>query len=127
MLFKKEKKVIKLLNHYLEEVGKCLDIAQETIQHYINGEIDKAKSLAKKTRLTESGVDDIRHQIRDQLYSGAYMPLLREDIYRLVESIDKVANAGEAACDFFSQSTAPHPQRDARRLVSHHPKVTVHF
>ena len=29
------------------------------------------------------------------------MPLLREDIYKLIESIDKVANAGEACCDFF--------------------------
>jgi hypothetical protein len=29
------------------------------------------------------------------------LPLLREDIYKLVESIDKVANAGEASCDFF--------------------------
>ena len=27
--------------------------------------------------------------------------MLREDIYKLVESIDKVANAGEACCDFF--------------------------
>jgi predicted phosphate transport protein (TIGR00153 family) len=27
--------------------------------------------------------------------------LLREDIYKLIESIDKVANAGEACCDFF--------------------------
>ena len=101
MLFKKEKKVIRLINRYLKEVGKCLDIAQEAIRHYINGEIDKAKPLAKQTRLAESGVDDLRHEIRDQLYSGAYMPLLREDIYRLVESIDKVANASEAACDFF--------------------------
>lgn len=31
----------------------------------------------------------------------AYLPVLREDIYRLVESIDKVANAAEASCDFF--------------------------
>jgi predicted phosphate transport protein (TIGR00153 family) len=29
------------------------------------------------------------------------LPLLREDIYKLIESIDKVANAGEACCDFF--------------------------
>ena len=29
------------------------------------------------------------------------MPLLREDIYKLVESIDKVGNAAEACSDFF--------------------------
>jgi predicted phosphate transport protein (TIGR00153 family) len=29
------------------------------------------------------------------------MPLLREDIYKLVECIDTVANAAEKCCDFF--------------------------
>ena len=29
------------------------------------------------------------------------MPLLREDIYKVVESLDKVANFAEECCDFF--------------------------
>ena len=29
------------------------------------------------------------------------MPLLREDIYKLVESLDRVANAAEKCCDTF--------------------------
>ena len=49
----------------------------------------------------ESNADLVRYDLRDKLYSGAYLPLLQEDIYKLIESIDKVANAGEACCDFF--------------------------
>jgi len=57
--------------------------------------------LARKVRSEESEADIVRYKIRDKLYSGVYLPLLREDIYKLIESIDKVANAGEACCDFF--------------------------
>ncbi|MBW1824999.1 MAG: DUF47 family protein [Deltaproteobacteria bacterium] len=63
--------------------------------------IDEAKSLARETDRLETQADLIRHEIRDKLYSGAYLPVLREDIYKLVESLDKVANAGESCCDFF--------------------------
>jgi predicted phosphate transport protein (TIGR00153 family) len=49
----------------------------------------------------ETEADVIRLQIRDKLYYGAYMPLLREDIYKLVESLDTVANAAEKCCDIF--------------------------
>ena len=61
----------------------------------------QAKIHARASRDLESEADLVRHDIRDKLYSGAYLPLLREDIYKLIESIDKVANASEASCDFF--------------------------
>ena len=35
------------------------------------------------------------------MYSGAYLPLLREDILHLIEHLDKIADAAEACCDFF--------------------------
>ena len=101
MIFKKEKEVIELIIKYIEEAEQCLLTAENAIQLYINDDIKNAKLLARKTRALESDADLIRYDIRDKLYSGAYLPVLREDIYKLVESIDKVANAGEACCDFF--------------------------
>jgi predicted phosphate transport protein (TIGR00153 family) len=35
------------------------------------------------------------------MYSGAYLPLLREDILRLLEHLDKIADGAESCCDFF--------------------------
>ena len=72
------------------------------LEVYLSGNIKEAKILSRSVRSIESQADLIRHEIRDKLYSGAYLPRVREDIYKLVESIDKVANAGEACCDFFS-------------------------
>jgi predicted phosphate transport protein (TIGR00153 family) len=101
MLFKKEKKVIELILKHLDLAVDSLKSGIQTIEFYLNGDIDNAKRLAREVRNIESDADLVRYDIRDKLYSGAYLPLLREDIYKLIESIDKVANAGEACCDFF--------------------------
>jgi len=101
IFFKKEKKVIKLIEKHANKVEKCLTTALNALQDYLNGDIESAKKLARKTDNLETEADLIRHDIRDKLYGGAYMPVLREDVYRLVESMDTVANAAEKCCDVF--------------------------
>jgi predicted phosphate transport protein (TIGR00153 family) len=101
MLFKKEKEVIKLILKHLDVTEKTIKGSLRTIEFYLDGNIGEAKVWARKTRGNESEADIIRYEIRDKLYRGAYLPLLREDVYKLVESIDKVGNAAEACSDFF--------------------------
>ena len=101
VFFKKEKEVIELILKHLNLVEDTLKTGIRTIEVYLDDNINEAKILARKVRSEESEADIVRYKIRDKLYSGAYLPLLREDIYKLIESIDKVANAGEACCDFF--------------------------
>ena len=101
MFFKKEKKVIELILKHLDLAVDSLKSGIQTIEFYLNDDIGNAKRLAREVRSIESDADLVRYGLRDKLYSGAYLPLLREDIYKLIESIDKVANAGEACCDFF--------------------------
>jgi len=101
VFFKKEKEVIELILKHLELVEDSLKNGIRTIEFYLDDNIGEAKILGRKVRSEESEADIVRYKIRDKLYSGAYLPLLREDIYKLIESIDKVANAGEACCDFF--------------------------
>ncbi len=101
VLFKKEKKVIEFILKHLDIVEECLKISLKAIESYLQDDIAQAKIHARASSSLESEADLVRHDIRDKLYSGAYLPLLREDIYKLIESIDKVANASEASCDFF--------------------------
>ena len=101
MLFKKEKEVIGLILKHLDLAVDSLNTGIQTIESYLNDDINSAKRQGREVRNIESDADIVRYDLRDKLYSGAYLPLLREDIYRLIESIDKVANAGEACCDFF--------------------------
>lgn len=101
MLFKKEKEVIDLIEQHADKMETCLTTAIITLQAYLEDDIAQAKILARQTDALESEADLIRLKIRDRLYSGAYMPLVREDIYKLVESLDRVANAAEKCCDTF--------------------------
>lgn len=101
IFFKKEKEVVELIEQHVEEMEQCLSVALKTLQAYMENRINEAKRLARETDNIESRADKIRHEIRDKLYSGAYMPLFREDIYKLVESLDSVTNAAEKCCDLF--------------------------
>lgn len=101
ILFRKEKEVIQLIEKHADKVDECMSVAQETLQAYLKEDIQKAKTLARETDRLETEADIIRHEVRDKLYGGAYMPLLREDVYKLVESLDMVANAAETCCDAF--------------------------
>jgi predicted phosphate transport protein (TIGR00153 family) len=100
-LFKKEKAVVELIIRHAEKTDECLLTTIKTLKAYLEDDIDSAKELARQTDHVETEADLIRHQIKDKLFSGAYMPLIREDIFRLVQSMDTVANAAEKCCDFF--------------------------
>lgn len=101
IFFKKEKEVIELIEKHADKVEECLSMAVKTIETYLEKNISEAKKLARHTDRLETEADLVRHEIRDKLYLGAYMPLLREDIYKLVESLDVVATSAEKCCDFF--------------------------
>jgi predicted phosphate transport protein (TIGR00153 family) len=101
VIFKKEKEVINLILKHINTVEESLATAMETVETYLKGDIPEAKSLALKVDRIETQADFIRYTIRDKLYLGAYLPMIREDIYNLIENIDRVCNAAEACCDFF--------------------------
>lgn len=111
ILFKKEKEVLDLIEKHADKVEECISTSFTTIQAYLNDDITNAKQSARKTDNLETQADLIRHQVRDRLYMGAYMPMLREDIYKLVESFDKVANAAEKCCDIFLNQRPIIPDR----------------
>jgi predicted phosphate transport protein (TIGR00153 family) len=101
MPFKKEKEINKLIMKHLDSVCNCLQLARETVEEYLNDNLEEAKSLAIKVDKAESGTDSILREIMSRLYSGAYLPSLRSDIFHLIQYLDGVANAAEACCDFF--------------------------
>jgi predicted phosphate transport protein (TIGR00153 family) len=98
---KREGEVITLVREHLDKVDKCLHIGLKAVEAYLKGDISMAKSIALEVDDIETQADFIRYGIWDRLYSGMYLPILRENIYYLVEKMDKICNAAEACCDFF--------------------------
>ena len=101
MPFRKEKEINKLILKHLDSVCRCLKLARETVTAYLNDNLDESKSLALKVDKSETEADGILREIMSRLYSGAYLPSLRSDIFHLIQYLDGVANAAEACCDFF--------------------------
>jgi len=110
VIFKKEKEVIDLVIKHLDKVEESLATALKCVETYLSGNIPEAKVLALKVDNLETQADFIRYNIRDRLYLGAYLPMVREDIYSLVERMDKVDDAAEACCDFFLDQRPEIPQ-----------------
>lgn len=99
-LFSKEKKVSELLTLHVDIVGNCLQLAYNTVDFFFTTRLDDAKKSAIEVDREETHADEIRRQITDLLYSGAFLPNLRQDIHALVSQLDNVANAAESSCDF---------------------------
>ena len=101
MLFKKEKTVNEQILKHMDSVWHCLTIALKTVNEYLKDNIEEAKLLAIEVDNCETAADMILREIMGSLYSGAYLPSLRSDIFNLAQYVDSISNAAEACCDFF--------------------------
>ena len=100
LIFKKEKQVVELALKHAEKTGECLRIMVDALKGFL---VDGGKALADSaTRVNslEAEADGLLRDIRELLYSGAYLPTIRGDIYRLLSAVDDVANKIENTLDF---------------------------
>lgn len=119
-LRKKEKKVAALVGAYLDSAGECLESARVALQTYVEGNTGLIGEHFRQVAVIESRTDELRHQIRDQLFEGAFMPTVREDIYRMVTVLDAVPNRAESCCRFFHLQhpvVPPDMRQDFSRLI----------
>ena len=100
LIFKKEKKVVELALKHAETTGESLTIMIAAIKDYASGELHKLPESTAKVDALESAADGLLRDIRELLYSGAYLPTIRGDIYRLLSRIDSITNNIEHCVDF---------------------------
>ena len=101
LIFKKEKAVIELILKHIGTTRDCVQSAIDSLKTYLVADLSESRaSITEVTRL-ESAADDLLREIRDLLYSGAYLPQIRGDIYGLMTTIDKVGNRAEDCFDCF--------------------------
>jgi hypothetical protein len=100
LIFKKEKAARKLALEHFEKTHDCLRLAFAVIEQYMAGDIELAKQSANEVIKLESEADTLKHELREVLFSGAFLPNIRSDVYRLVDSVDKVADMGETSSHF---------------------------
>jgi predicted phosphate transport protein (TIGR00153 family) len=100
-IFKKEKEVADLALEYLDVATQCVSAGEAAVLAYLNGNLEEASIRQKEASELESAADISRRTIGDLLFLGAYLPLIRGDIFAVIESLDKMPNASESCAGFF--------------------------
>ena len=99
MFTEKERKVKELIDEHVDKVGECLTCFKDCFEAYFQGDSDRAQSIHENCDHTETEADILRRKIGDYLFSGAFLPIERKDIYMMTEFVDKIANKAETASD----------------------------
>jgi len=83
------------LQMHMEKVAECVDKIPEIIDAYQHQNKGKVKSLAKKISRLEHAADLIKHDIRNNLPRGIFMPVDRANLLRILKNQDSIANRVE--------------------------------
>ena len=89
------KKVEGLVNRHLNLVDAALRAFGDALSAYLEGS-ETAAPLAKRVNEFESRADDVRREVIGELLHGALLGNYREDMLRLVERTDGLANSADA-------------------------------
>jgi predicted phosphate transport protein (TIGR00153 family) len=99
MFTEKERKAKELIDEHVNKVGECVACFKDCLEASFQGDRGEAQSIHETCDHAETEGDILRRKIGDYLYSGAFLPIERKDIYMLTESVDKIANKAETASD----------------------------
>lgn len=98
--WKKQRAIETLVLRHAQCVDETLAYYQEALSAYLEGETKKASELAFETHQAEGRADDVRREVEAELLGGALLAHSRREILEVIEGVDKLANAGEAALDY---------------------------
>ena len=104
MIFYRANEVTDLIVKQTEKVKDCLKAIRGIIESYLQNNLNDSASLAIKAKGMTKDIEYLRDQIVDHLYREALIPPLREDIFILVNSLNKLAmTAIESGSMFMDQ------------------------
>ena len=102
LIFKKEKHVRKLMQEHGATTQQCLEATRKLLADYLANDGESFASQVQLAHDIESQADQLKWEIGESLASGAFLPAIRSDVYRLVESVDKLAGRGEDLAIFLT-------------------------
>jgi hypothetical protein len=94
---RKQKAVETLIARYLDCVEECLACLAACLDSALSGApYEQILEQAQATHRAESRADDTRREAAILLYGKALFPESRSDLLRILEGVDRVANAADS-------------------------------
>lgn len=81
-----EKTARQMLDDHINKVGEVLSKTLATLKCYFNDQIAEAKICAREVDRLETEADDILRGFMVCLQDGAFMPLIRKDIFQVISA-----------------------------------------
>ena len=110
LIFKKEKTVRKLALEHASTVYHCLVATDDAFRDYLQRPEGEFDEQVRRVSKAESRADALKREAREVLQSGAFLPTIRSDVYRLVEAVDHVAGKGEDTARFLADQSPVIPE-----------------
>ncbi len=85
------------LQMHMEKVVECVEQIPIIIEVYRQGDSEKVESIAEKISKLEHKADLIKHDIRNSLPRGLFMPVDRSKLLKILSLQDGIANRAEDA------------------------------
>lgn len=101
MTLRKEREVTYLMERYLDVAKEALKVASETIVYFLKADMRSAKSLMAKQKGLCAEIFHHRTLIWNKLGTGAFLPLIRVDLWAIVHHISGITDAAKACCEGF--------------------------
>jgi len=83
------------LQMHMEKVAQCVNLIQEIFEPYRNGDMERVKALAEDMSSFEDEADHLKHDIRNNLPRGLFLPVNRSNLLRILSTQDSIANHAE--------------------------------
>ena len=94
----KEKEVMRLCVIHAEDILKTVMQMRQVVFSFCDGDVEGAKNAFRQVFDSERHADEVKRKILGELSKGPFHPMDREDVMRLVMTVDDVgANAKSAA------------------------------
>jgi len=113
----KEKRAMEGIQEHMRLVSECSRHLAKAYEIYLEGRLEGFEQEALRIREMETEADEARRHVELVIYSGAFMPIHREDYLSLAELIDKVADTAVSAVNVLSLTHVPIPE-DARAKIA---------
>lgn len=83
------------LQMHMEKVAECVICVQQVFEPYRNGDMERVRSLAEEMSMFEHEADHLKHDIRNNLPRGLFLPVDRANLLRILSTQDSIANHAE--------------------------------
>ncbi len=110
MFFDKKARVVEeMMFKLFDQIEIVLEEMRNMLHDYLHNN-KKFKQESFQVHRLEHKADKLRRKIGQMLSSGAFLPIYREDYFRLIESVDNIANQAEHLCDYVTLTRPEIPE-----------------